>query len=61
MSNKCTVCGEPAFAFRQEKNGVKSYLCAAHIPVNELPTGQIMADEGKGSDRGDQISPSSDR
>jgi hypothetical protein len=51
MSNKCIVCGEPAFAFREEANGTKSYLCATHIPQKDVDAARIMADEGKGVEK----------
>jgi len=50
MSNTCIVCGEPAFAYREEKGGGKSYLCDKHVPVKDVPEARVMADEGKGSD-----------
>jgi len=50
MSNQCIVCGEPAFAYRIEKGGGKSYLCEKHVPIEDVPEARIMADEGKGTD-----------
>lgn len=51
VTNKCIVCGDPAFAFREEVNGAKSYLCAAHVPLNDVEAAKIMADEGEGVQR----------
>jgi len=50
MTNTCIVCGEPAFAFRLEAGGGKSYLCDKHVPVEDVPEARVMADEGKGED-----------
>ena len=50
MSNRCIVCGEPAFAYREEKGGGKSYLCDQHVSVGDVPNARVMADEGKGTD-----------
>jgi len=50
MTNTCIVCGEPAFAYRLEAGGGKSYLCDKHVPVSDVPEARVMADEGKGAD-----------
>jgi hypothetical protein len=50
MTNTRIVCGEPAFAYRLEASGGKSYLCDKHVPVDDVPEARVMADEGKGAD-----------
>ena len=50
MTNMCTVCGEPAFAYREEKGGGKSFLCEKHISMEDVREARVMADEGKGTD-----------
>jgi hypothetical protein len=50
MTNTCIVCGEPAFAYRLEEGGGKSYLCDKHVPVADVPAARVMADEGQGTD-----------
>ena len=50
MSNDCIVCGAPAFAYRVEAAGAKSYLCDKHVPMEDVPRARVMADEGKGTD-----------
>jgi hypothetical protein len=50
MTNTCLVCGQPAFAYRIENGGGKSYLCEKHVPTEDVPEARIMADEGKGTD-----------
>jgi hypothetical protein len=32
---KCSYCGELAIAYRVEADGVKTPICAYHIPVKE--------------------------
>ncbi len=50
MSNKCIMCGEPAFAYRMEKSGQRSYLCDTHVLLEDLKGERLMADEGDGSE-----------
>ena len=50
MTNTCIVCGEPAYAYRLEASGGKSYLCDKHVPVEDVPEARVMADEGGGTD-----------
>jgi hypothetical protein len=34
---RCHVCGKPAFAYRIEAGGAKTYFCLAHLPDGEAP------------------------
>jgi hypothetical protein len=33
--HRCHCCGRPAFAYRLEPDGTKTYLCEKHIPTDE--------------------------
>ncbi len=33
--HKCHSCGRPAFAYRIEPDGTRTYLCEKHIPTDE--------------------------
>lgn len=33
----CNICGKPAFAYRVEDGGEKTYFCMAHLPDGEAP------------------------
>ena len=33
----CSSCGKPAFAYRIEADGTKTYLCLKHLPSGDAP------------------------
>lgn len=34
---KCSACGNNAFAYRLEADGTKTYLCLNHLPTGKAP------------------------
>lgn len=49
MNNTCAVCGALAFAYRNEEDGTKTYLCDSHIPLADVEAESMMRDEGPGT------------
>jgi hypothetical protein len=33
----CSSCGKPAFAYRLEADGTKTYVCLKHLPGGDAP------------------------